>query len=84
MNYFSVNKQIITNIKHYFLVCDGDLIISYYVKKKKISFPIKEGNKIITFEIPIQKYEKFQNDISFLSKSGSYFIPINGKANFIY
>ena len=63
---------------------DNNNSITYDVKNKKISFPIKESNKIKIYEIFIDKFEKIDNDISFKSKSGSYFIPINGKANFIY
>ena len=84
MKFFIVKKIIITKINHYFIYSDCDINVKYYVKKKKLSFPIKKGNIETTYSIFIDKYEKGKNEISFLSKSGSYFIPINGEAEFIY
>lgn len=84
MKFFIVEKQIITKINHYFIYSDSDINVKYYVKKKKLSFPIKKGDAKTTYSIFIEKYEKGKNEISFKSKSGSYFIPINGEAEFIY
>ena len=84
MTFFTVKKIIITKINHYFIYSDYDINVKYYVKEKKLLFPIKKSNKEATYSIFIDKYEKDKNGISFLSKSGSYFIPINGEADFIY
>ena len=57
MDYFIVKKTII-GINHYFICSDNNNSIIYDVKNKKISFPIKESDKIKIYEIFVDKFEK--------------------------